>query len=70
MNWKKFTFEQIQVARETVANDWIELGYAIRKEDGYASYVTEETKDEQLAQMLESAEQKAVAIIERGQVWP
>jgi hypothetical protein len=39
-----------------VADDLIELAYAIRKEDVYSSHVTEETKDQLLQEALAEAE--------------
>lgn len=57
MNWKKFTPEELQAARETVADWWANNARAIRSNDAYASHVTEKQKDEILARSLETAEQ-------------
>lgn len=39
-----------------VANDWENIAYDIRKQDNYASHVTEKEKDEYLSQGLKLAE--------------
>lgn len=54
------TFEQ---ACREVAADWRALAYAIRKDDNYASHVTEETKEQELQRMLTQADD-----IETGKV--
>lgn len=51
-----FTSEQIQDAREKVANWFAANSRAIRAEDPYASHVTEIEKDLYLKEGLESAE--------------
>lgn len=56
MDFSRFTPEQIQAARETVANWFIENARAIRREDEYADHVTESKKDEDLNQRIEWAE--------------
>lgn len=48
--------ERVRIARENVANDWIELAHAIRQCDAYADHVTEAEKDASLAAMLADAE--------------
>jgi hypothetical protein len=55
-DWKRFSPEQIQAARETVAGDWAENARAIRQEDPYASHVTEAEKDMMLDRGLIYAE--------------
>lgn len=50
-------------ACKRVANDWRELAHAIRKNDDYASHVTEETKEKALNKMLTDADR-----IENGHV--
>ena len=56
MNWNKYTPEQIQAARETVADWWANNARAIRNGDAYAPHVTEARKDEILADSLANAE--------------
>jgi hypothetical protein len=53
---KTHTPEEIQRAREIVADDWAENARAIRREDPYASHVTEAEKDAYLAEGLAYAE--------------
>lgn len=48
--------ERLQVALDAVADDWAELGRAIRTEDRYADHVSEETKEKALCDMLLRAE--------------
>lgn len=55
--------ERLQTALDAVADDWAALGHAIRREDAYASHVSEEAKDQRLARDLESADR-----IRRGEV--
>lgn len=50
-------------AYKAVAQDWRKLAYAIRKEDKYASHVTEERKEQNLQDMLMRADE-----IERGEI--
>jgi hypothetical protein len=47
------TYEQ---ALKAVAQDWRNLAYDIRKEDAYASHVTELEKDIKLTEMLRQAD--------------
>lgn len=55
-NGEIVTSQKLKDALNSVANDWIELAYAIKNEDAYASHVTEETKQNILSQGLEQAE--------------
>lgn len=50
------TGDRLASALNTVADDWAALGHAIRKEDAYASHVTEKTKDDILLRDLAFAE--------------
>lgn len=47
----------LEKARDTVANDWRELGHAIRTEDSYGPQITEKEKDQFLAKHLSYAEE-------------
>lgn len=51
------TGERLVNARAKVADDWAALSHAIRKEDCYASHVTEAEKDDALIEGLARAEQ-------------
>lgn len=53
---------ELEVALVEVANDYRELALAIRKENSYASHVTEEQKEENMARMFAMADD-----IERGE---
>lgn len=46
-----------QAARERVADDWVQNARAIRSEDHYAPHVSEETKDDRLAESIAFAEE-------------
>lgn len=48
--------EQLQAARDAVAEDWRELHRSIRKSDDYADHVTEEQKDDNLRRALATAD--------------
>ena len=50
------TGDRLTAALNTVADDWAATAHAIRKEDRYASHVTETAKDEYLADGLAFAE--------------
>lgn len=52
-----FSSEEIQEARETVADWWMQNAHAIRTDDEYASHVTESEKDDYLQKELAFAEQ-------------
>jgi hypothetical protein len=56
------TGKRLELAVLRVASEWLELGYAIRQEDAYASHVTEAKKDEILAQHVLSAKEFALGI--------
>lgn len=60
-NGKQYTKSQMKEVNKQVADDWRQLAKDIRKEDKYASHVTEETKDETLNNRLKEADR-----IERG----
>lgn len=51
------TGPRLQEALDAVADDWAELAHAIRREDRYASHVTEKVKDDERDQMLLRAEE-------------
>jgi hypothetical protein len=63
------TGERLQAALETVADDWIRLAHAIRKEDAYASHVTENDKDRYLAEGLVAAEEIRHGDVNSFTVW-
>lgn len=48
--------ERLTVAQNKVADFWRDNAYAIRREDCYASHVTDGTKDKLLQERLETAE--------------
>ena len=48
--------DRLVAALEKVANDWVKLAHDIREEDAYADHVSEETKDQILADDLRFAE--------------
>ena len=48
--------ERLIQARKQVAQDWRDLGHAIREGDAYASHVSEETKDLILSNDLKEAD--------------
>ncbi len=50
-----FSPSKVQAARETVADWWAQNSYAIRREDPYASHVTEEVKEQSLTRGLDFA---------------
>lgn len=52
-----FKGKKLLIALNSVANDWVQLQYAIRYSDDYASHITEETKDRLLEEGLKYAEQ-------------
>lgn len=56
MNLSDFTKEQIQEARDTIADNHATLSKKIRKQDRYASHVTEEQKEDYLSASLVTAE--------------
>lgn len=49
------TGDTLQAALNKVADDWVQLAHDIRREDAYASHVTEAEKDDALAQMVSRA---------------
>lgn len=57
------TGERLREALKDVANDWRQLAHDIRKEDAYASHITETEKDRFLYEGLSRADQ-----IETGEV--
>lgn len=50
------TGERLTAALEAVAQDWIDLAYAVREEDAYASHINQKAKDYFLAEDLKFAE--------------
>lgn len=55
-NGKVIEGEYLKTILNEVANDWEKLAYDIRREDSYASHVTEQEKDENLKKDLKLAE--------------
>lgn len=56
-------------ACKTVADDWRNLAHAIRKEDAYASHVTNETKEANLQTMLSQADTIEAGTINNFTIW-
>lgn len=54
-NGKIIEGEQLRQALYDVANDWLALSYGIRAEDHYASHVTEEQKNQNVKEGIETA---------------
>lgn len=48
--------ERLIKAQNAVADFWVKNAHAIRKENGYASHVTDEVKEEALQRQLADAE--------------
>lgn len=48
---------RLEAALGAVADDYVKLAYAARKEDAYAAHVAEAQKDQMLAKALDHAEQ-------------
>jgi len=74
MNFKTHTGEIVTGERLTqalneVANDWANLGRAIREENLYASHVTEEQKEENLMRDLAHAEEVRNGEIKSFTIW-
>ena len=61
--------ERLTAALASVANDWRELAYAIRREDLYASHVTEGAKIAALSRALERADRIAAGEIANFGTW-
>lgn len=55
MKLTDFPPQAVQNAREVVAKDWAEMVQSVRKEDPFASHVTEAEKDDFLAEGLSFA---------------
>ena len=49
--------EELQKARADVAKDWREIAHSVRKNDEYASHVSESKKDELLTKALNTADE-------------
>lgn len=60
---------QFMAACKAVADDWRNLAHAIRKEDRYASHVTEARKEQALQDMLENAARIEAGEIESFTIW-
>lgn len=56
-------------ACKQVANDFREIAHNIRKEDCYASHVSEENKIEELQKSLERADRIEAGIVDNFTVW-
>lgn len=61
--------ERLQAALTKVANDWRDLARAIRKEDRYASHVTETRKEEALHDMLQRADEIEAGDVRSFTIW-
>ena len=61
--------ERLQEALNAVADDWAANAYAIRREDAYASHVSEARKDERLARGLEAADRIRQGEIQSFTIW-
>lgn len=63
------TGERLNVALNAVADDWQQLAYDIRKEDRYASHVSEEKKDALLQEALHRAQEIRKGVIGSFTIW-
>lgn len=66
---RAITGPQFMAACKAVADDWRNLAHAIRREDRYASHVTEERKEENLQNMLVSADKIEAGIVDNFTIW-
>jgi hypothetical protein len=60
---------RLQDARDEVSDYWVDLSYAIRKEDLYASHVSEEKKEDILLKSIDFAENIRTGKIYSFTVW-
>lgn len=63
------TGDRLVAALSKVADDWEEMARAIRKEDRYASHVTEDVKDARLAKDLETANRVRAGNVSSFTIW-
>lgn len=63
------TGDRLAVACAKVADDWADLGRAIRAADNYAPHVTEAKKDFDLARMLNAADAIRQGEINSFTIW-
>ena len=61
--------ERLQEALSAVADDWAALGYAIRREDAYASHVSEATKVNDLERFLSEADRIRQGEVNSFTIW-
>lgn len=61
--------ERLNAALAQVANDWRDLAHAIRKQDCYASHVTEDTKECALQEMLQRADEIKAGDVRSFTIW-
>lgn len=60
---------ELAKALKTVAQNWRDLAHAIRKEDCYASHVTEATKDKYRDDMLSHADEIEAGYVHSFTIW-
>lgn len=63
------TGPRLAAALDSVANDWADMARAIRREDHYASHVTEADKDGYLADDLALAERIRNGEVKSFTIW-
>lgn len=63
------TGDRLDAACKGVGQDWRDLAHSIRKEDAYASHVTEETKEKDLNRRLAQADQIDAGTIDNFTIW-
>lgn len=63
------TGQRLTAALASVASDWVDLAHAIRREDAYASHVTEADKDSYLAADLALAERIRNGEVKSFTIW-
>ena len=61
--------ENMQEVLSKVANDWEQLGYDIKKQNLYASHVTEETKQKDLQKHIDTANEIRNGVINSFTIW-
>lgn len=66
---EKVSGERLTKALNKVADDWANNAREVRREDPYASHVTEEEKDEILRQRLAGAEEVRAGNIKSFTAW-
>lgn len=61
--------ERLQAALTKVADDWRNLARAIRREDRYASHVTDATKEQAMLYMLARADEIEAGDVRSFTIW-